>query len=68
MDDYEVIYERFLTTREAAFVSRLSRRYLANLRYQGKGCSFFRRGRKVLYEAEAFKRWVTANPVRTVEE
>ena len=58
---------KLITPRHAAVSFGFSEVHLANLRSERKGCPFYKRGRKVLYSAEEFERWATANPVRTLD-
>ena len=52
---------------EAAEMYGLSVGSLANLRVSGKGCRFYRVGRKVLYLVSDFDAWIRRNPVLTMD-
>jgi hypothetical protein len=41
---------------------------LANLRSQGRGPRFYRRGRRIFYKIEDVRRWITQNEVKTIDQ
>lgn len=59
--------KKALTPREAAQLYSLSEGTLANLRAAGKGCRFYRVGRKVLYLVSDFDAWIKRNPILTID-
>ena len=59
--------KHFLSTKDAAEMAGMSPGTLANLRCVRKGPEYFKRGRKVLYDAETFERWLRENPVKTID-
>ena len=58
--------KRFYKPREAADIFGFAEGTLANLRSKRQGCKFYKRGRKVLYDADEFERWVRSNPILTM--
>lgn len=46
----------------------LSIKSLANLRSQGRGPRFFRRGRRIYYNVQDVRSWLTQNPVLTIDQ
>lgn len=57
--------KRFYTPREAADIFGFAEGTLANLRTKRQGCKYYKRGRKVLYDADEFEGWIKSNPVLT---
>jgi hypothetical protein len=56
---------KFLTAEDLAAEYRLSAGHLANLRCKGLGPSFYRVGRKILYDVVEVDRWIRSQPVLT---
>jgi len=59
--------KKFLTPEDIATDYRLSVGHLANLRCKRLGCRFYRVGRKILYDADDWDRWIRSQPVLTRE-
>lgn len=59
--------KRFYTPKQAAEVFGYAEGTLANLRSKRQGCRYYKRNRKVLYDAEEFEMWVTTNPILTLD-
>lgn len=57
--------KKTISPKEASVTYGFCEGTLANLRYRKQGPKFYRVGRKVLYLAEDFERWVLSNPVLT---
>jgi len=57
--------KRFYTPRESADIFGFAEGTLANLRTKRHGCKYYKRGRKVLYDADEFEGWIKSNPVLT---
>ena len=67
MEENKSLVRPHITPREAAQLSCYTEGSLANLRHHKKGCPYFKRGSKVLYDREQFLAWCRANPVNTIE-
>ena len=61
------IEKSFLTACEAAHLGGFAPGTLANMRHQKKGCAFYKRGSKVLYDRAEFEAWLRENPVKTID-
>ena len=57
----------FYTTKDAAEISGHSIGSLANLRSQKRGPRYYKRGKRVLYDAKDFIAWLKENPVMTLD-
>ena len=56
---------RVITTEHLAARWHTSVGYLANLRSQGKGCPYFKRGRRVMYSVKDVEKYENARRVAT---
>jgi hypothetical protein len=61
------VIRRFISPAEASELFGINIGTLANYRHARTGCAFYKRGRKVLYDAFEFEAWIKANPVQTNE-
>lgn len=59
--------KRYYTPREAAGIFGYAEGTLANMRSQRVGCPYYKKNRKVLYDASQFEAWVRSNPVLTID-
>lgn len=59
---------RFIEPKQAAIMFGFSVGYLANLRAKKQGPKYYKPGKKVLYKVSEFEAWVTANPVKTIDQ
>lgn len=60
--------KKAITPKEAAEAYGITEGTLANLRYLGRGCKFYKVGkRKVLYLVSDFEEWIKRNPVLTID-
>ncbi len=59
--------KKTITADEAVAMFGIPRGTLANLRSQRRGCRFFKVGKRVLYRVEDFEKWITSNPVMTID-
>jgi hypothetical protein len=61
------IEKQFVTANEAALLGGFAPGTLANMRHQKKGCQYYKRGSKVLYDRAEFEAWLKENPVKTID-
>ncbi len=62
------IEKKALTPKEAAEAYGLSVGSLANLRFRGLGCKYYKvGGKKVLYLVSDFENWIKRNPILTID-
>jgi hypothetical protein len=56
-----------MTPDEAVSLFGIPKGTLANLRSARKGCKFYRQGKRVYYRTDEFLKWITSNPVMTLD-
>ena len=62
-----IMEKKLLKPREVEKIYRIDAGTLANWRYQGRGPSYVKYGRKVLYPVIEMDRWAKGNMVKTVD-
>lgn len=59
---------RFVTPKQASVTFGFAVGYLANLRAKKQRPMYHKAGKKILYRVSDFEAWVTACPVKTIDQ
>jgi hypothetical protein len=59
--------KKYLTAKEAAALGGFAAGSLANMRHFRRGCRFYKRGKKILYDLAEFEGWLRSSPVLTID-
>lgn len=63
----KLLERKSVTPQQAATIYGLSVGHMANLRSKGRGCRFFRCGRRIYYRVDELENWLLGNPVLTTD-
>ena len=67
-DDQQAKVETLLTTEQAAWLLRISRKTLERMRVEGRGPRFVKIGRCVRYRQRDLLAWITTNTHQSTSE
>jgi len=67
-DDQQAKAETLLTTEQAAWLLRISRKTLERMRVEGRGPKFVKIGRCVRYRQRDLLTWITSNTHQSTSE